>query len=109
MEEFGRQVLSIITTAGSKILLAVLVYLVGRWIITKIVEACEKIKGFQSLEYLYERLLEYVLHIRAVHHITGADRSKIPDVALIKQTHPRRVPAADKLQKLKFTQVILSS
>ena len=50
MEEFGRQVLSIITTAGSKILLAVLVYLVGRWIITKIVEACEKIKGFQSLD-----------------------------------------------------------
>ena len=75
MEEFGRQVLSIITTAGSKILLAVLVYLVGRWIITKIVEACEKIKGFQSLDPTVHtfavNFIKVALHVVLIVSIIG--------------------------------------
>lgn len=50
MEEFMKQVLSICTTAGSKLLLALVVWIVGKFVIKKIVAAVDKLKGVQSLD-----------------------------------------------------------
>ena len=50
MEELGKQILTILTNAGSRLLLALLVFLIGRVVIGKIMDILKKLKVTESLD-----------------------------------------------------------
>ena len=50
MEEFGKQIVTLCTSGLSKLLLALVVFLVGRYLIKKIVGAADKMKWMESLD-----------------------------------------------------------
>ena len=50
MGEFGKAVVDICTNAGSKIILAIVVWFVGKWIIERLLKIFGKVKAVEQLD-----------------------------------------------------------
>ena len=50
MAEFGKSVMDVCVAAGSKIILAVLVWFVGKWFITRLMQLVSKLKSVEKID-----------------------------------------------------------
>ena len=63
MAEFMDKVIGILTTVGAKILLAIVVFIVGRIIINALSKALDKIRGFSKLDQTVQSFIHSLVRI----------------------------------------------
>ena len=84
MQEFAAKGIDILTTAGSKLILALLVFIIGRIVLKKIASLVFKTKGFENLDPTVKAFLKnfinillYVILIVAVISVMGVPMASV--------------------------------
>jgi len=84
MQKMIDKIIDLATTAGSKLLLALLIFIIGRIVINKIIKALKKNKGLEKLDPTVRSFLInlaktvlYVIMIVAIINVLGVDTASI--------------------------------